>query len=201
MMQATSTILAFLLVVRATFMGLAAPALCNSSQLPPPYQLIYQTDSTTELTGSVVLKCRDHETAEELDINTINFFLNRTSATDLRLRDRGDISVDAVGNTGIKFNLTRGLEGDFTCGKIVDCTNVMESLPVTLICKSDLAIIILLYTELSDAASFSPPFCIQHLRLLFHCCLLFKRTSLQCQVTELSYNVQSNQALFFSNIQ
>lgn len=143
-MRATSTIFAFLLVVRATFMGLAAPAPCNSSQLSSAYQLIHQIGSTAELTGSVILKCRDYETAEELNINEISFFLNRTSATDLSLRERGDISVVAVQSTGIKFNLTHGLEGNFTCGKIVDCTNVMESLPITLICKSDLAIAITL---------------------------------------------------------
>lgn len=137
-MRATSTIFAFLLVVSATFMGLAAPAPCNFSQLSLTYQLIHQIDSTAELTGSVILKCRDHETAEELNINEISFFLNRTSAADLSLRERGDISVVAVGNTGIKFNLTHGLEGDFTCGKKVDCINVMESLPITLICKWDL---------------------------------------------------------------
>ena len=109
----------------------------NLSQNPAPYQLIFETDSTTEQTGSVILKCRDSITAEEVDINEISFFLNRTSAADPSLREREDIRVVEVGTTGIKFNLTHRYEGYYTCGKRVSCTNVRESSPETLICKWD----------------------------------------------------------------
>ena len=102
---------------------------CNST----PYELIFQTDSTTELTGSITLKCRNSYTTEELEISEINFFLNHSSA----LRERGDIRVVEVGSTGIKFNLTRGLEGNYTCGKRGDdtCAANDTSLPKTLVCK------------------------------------------------------------------
>ena len=102
----------------------------NSTQ----YELTFQTDGTTELTGSITLKCRDSCTAEELEISEVNFFLNHSSA----LRERGDIRVVEIGTMGIKFNLTRRLEGDFTCGKRrVDTANdtMRASLPKTLVCK------------------------------------------------------------------
>lgn len=102
---------------------------------PPPYEVIHQTDNTTEHTGSITLICRDGMTAEEEDINEIYFFLNRTSAADPSLREREDIRVVKVGTTGIKFNLTRRFEGNYTCGKRVDAANLRESLPKTLICK------------------------------------------------------------------
>ena len=108
-----------------------ASATCSS----PPYKLIFMTDDTTEQTGSITLKCRDSITAEEADISEINFFLNRSSANDPSLRERGDITVFEVGSTGIKFNLTRKYDGYYTCGKRMDCANVRESMPDTLICK------------------------------------------------------------------
>ena len=99
------------------------------------------TDSTTEQTGSITLRCRDSITAEVLNINEINFFLNRSSVTDPYLRERGDIRVVEVGSTGIKFNLTRKYDGYYTCGKRVDCANVTDSLPKTFICKCMVIII------------------------------------------------------------
>ena len=102
--------------------------------------MIHQTDSTTEETGSIILKCRDSDTAEELDISEISFFLNRSSVADPSLRERGDITVVPVRSTGIKFNLTRRLEGKYTCGKRVDIANVRESVPRTLVCKWELAL-------------------------------------------------------------
>lgn len=103
----------------------------NSSQVSASYELTFETDSTTELTGSITLRCRDDITAEELDISEISFFLNRTHS----LREWEDIAVVEVGSTGIKFNLTRKLEGRYTCCKRVDGVNVRESQPKTLICK------------------------------------------------------------------
>ena len=97
-------------------------------------ELIFTTDSTTVFTGSITLKCRDSITAEEVEISEISFFLNRTSAAP-SLRERGDITVVEVGSTGINFNLTRRLEGYYTCGRRVDTANVRESLPKILICK------------------------------------------------------------------
>ena len=85
--------------------------------------------------GSIILRCRDSTKAEQLDIGQIKFFLNRNSVVDPSLRERGDITVVEVGSTGIKFNLTHRLEGNYTCGKRVDTANVRESLPKILICK------------------------------------------------------------------
>ena len=101
----------------------------------PLYELIHQTDNTTELTGSMTFKCLNRYTANKLDISEIHFFLNRSSAADPSLRERGDITVVPVGSTGIKFNLTRRLEGYYTCGKRVDVANVRESVPKPYICK------------------------------------------------------------------
>ena len=109
-----------------------ASATCSSQM--PPYELIFMTDDTTEQTGSINLKCRDSITTAELDISEIKFFLNRSSVANLSLREM-DIKVVEVGSTAINFNLTREYEGYYTCGKRVDCANVRESLPKTLICK------------------------------------------------------------------
>ena len=116
------------------FIFVAGPV-SNLCQNPASYELIFETDSTIEQTGLLTLRCRDSVTAEILDINEISFFLNRSSAADPSLREREDIRVVEVGTTGIKFNLTRRLEGYYTCGKKVDCTNVRESSSKALICK------------------------------------------------------------------
>ena len=121
------------LLIFIGFSYVVASIPCSSQNLTP-YELIFLTDTTTELTGSITLKCRDSSTAEELEVSEIKFFLNHSSA----LRERGDIRVVEIGTTGIKFNLTRRLEGNFTCGKSgVDTANNTEraSLPKTLVCK------------------------------------------------------------------
>ena len=124
-----------LILIGLTYVYVVASAPYSSqSSVPYYYELIHQTDSTTELTGSIILKCRDSSTAEELEISEIKFFLNHSSA----LRERGDIRVVEIGTTGIKFNLTRRLEGNFTCGKSgLDTANttVRASPPETLVCK------------------------------------------------------------------
>ena len=134
-----------LLIARIAIVGLVFTAASTSNPIasqnsPAPYELIHETDSNTEQTGSIIVKCRDSDTTEELDISEIHFFLNRSSATDPSLRERGDITVVSVERTGIKFNLTRRLEGNYTCGKRVDVANVRESVPKSLICKWDLAL-------------------------------------------------------------
>ena len=122
-----------LILIGLTCVYVVASALCSSQSSAPYYELIHLTDSTTELTGSITLKCRD-SCAEDMKISEIKFFLNHSSA----LRERGDIRVIEIGTTGIKFNLTRRLEGNFTCGKSgVNTANntVRASLPMTLVCK------------------------------------------------------------------
>ena len=119
-------------VIAVGMANIAKSAPCSSPSPTASYELIYRTDATKAKTGAVILECRDDATAEALNINTISFYLNRTSANDLPLRERGDITVTAVGSTGIKFNLTRRLEGNYTCG---NCNSVIESPPKTLICK------------------------------------------------------------------
>ena len=99
------------------------------------YELIHYTDGTTHLAGSIILQCRSGATAEELELNKISFFLNRSSAADPSLRERADIEVVEVGSTNIKFNLTRRLDGFYTCGRRVNFTHVIESQPKPLVCK------------------------------------------------------------------
>ena len=118
-----------LILISLAYLVASTPCPSQSSR---PYELIHETDSTTELTGSITLKCRDSSTAEELEKNEINFFLNRSS-----VREREDIRVVEVGSTGIKFNLTREYDGYYTCGKRGDntCTANDKSLPTALICE------------------------------------------------------------------
>ena len=108
---------------------------CQSQKPAVSYELIFETDATTGETGAITLKCRDANTAEELNINEISFFLNRSSGADPSLREREDISVTEIGSTAIKLNLTHRLEGRYTCGKKANCNNVAESPPKALICE------------------------------------------------------------------
>ena len=105
----------------------------------PYYELIYETDSTLDLTGSITMKCRKSSTAEELDLSETSFFLNHSSVINcLSLRDRGDITLVSVGRTGIKFNLTREYDGYYSCGKRGGDTcnvNYTTSLPKPLVCE------------------------------------------------------------------
>ena len=102
-------------------------ALRNDVDPHPPrslstYELIYVTDGpgvTTELTGSIIMICRSYATAEKLPLSEVQFWLNRT-ANGTSLRERTDINVLEVDKYSIRFNLTRNLEGFYTCGK---CTN------------------------------------------------------------------------------
>ena len=108
-----------------------------ASSTQTPYELIFMTDSTTETSGSITLRCRD-QYAEDLEISQVIFWLNRTTACDSDLRERADVRVIEVDNYNIKFNLTRNLDGHFSCGKLVTQDNrisVQESDPKTLICK------------------------------------------------------------------
>jgi hypothetical protein len=111
-----------------------------SLMLASPHELIYSAvNMETEMSGSIILQCRD-EFAEPLNINQaqIKFWLNRTSICDLDLVARGDVRVVRVDDYRIKLNITRNLEGDYTCGRLVvqDAEIVVEeSDPVALVCK------------------------------------------------------------------
>ena len=139
-MQAASTTLQFIakaITVGMIFIHVAALSASSLTQNPEPYQLIFETHgSKTEIAGSITLKCRDGDTAEEQDISEISFFLNHSSVADPSLRERGDIRVVEVDRYSIEINLTRRLEGNYTCGRIVNATHVRESLPKTFVCKS-----------------------------------------------------------------
>lgn len=63
--------------------------------------------------------CRSDATAEKLPLIEVKFWLNGT-ANSTSLQERTDINVLEVDKYSIKFNLTRNLEGFYTCGK---CTN------------------------------------------------------------------------------
>jgi hypothetical protein len=101
----------------------------------PSYHLIYETDETTEETGSTTLKCSGTSYHGTLPIAQVIFSLNRTSPADSSIRERGDIRVVNDGCCRIRFNLTRRLEGYYTCGKRLSSVNVSESWPQLLQCK------------------------------------------------------------------
>ena len=107
------------------------------SQNSEPYHLIFEMHGKiTEITGAIILKCRDSYTAEEQDMGKISFFLNHSSVADPSLRERGDITAVEVDRYTIKFNLTRSLKGNYTCGRRVNSTHVIESQLLTLVCRS-----------------------------------------------------------------
>ena len=98
----------------------------------PPYRLIFQTDTTSARTGSVTLTCQNGTTLEEINVQNVMFWLNTTQ------QDLGEV----IGCCSITFNLTRNLEGSYTCGKISGNGTRHESLPVELICKFKIQIYI-----------------------------------------------------------
>ena len=145
-MQAVSTTLQFIakaITVGVVFIHVAAVSASSLTQNPEPYQLIFEThDSKTELAGSIALRCRDGDTAQEQDISEISFFLNHSSVADPSLREREDITVVEVDRYSIEINLTRRLEGNYTCGRRENATHVRESRPKTFVCKSRMYIIL-----------------------------------------------------------
>ena len=124
--------------MQATLFVLIGLVLAYNVALLPYYELVYETDNTIDLTGSITMKCRKSSTAEELDLSETSFFLNHSSVINcLSLRDRGDITLVSVGRTGIKFNLTREYDGFYTCRKRGDkaCTTNYTSPPKPYICE------------------------------------------------------------------
>ena len=113
--------------------------LVSTSNPHPPrslsiYELIYITDGViTELTGSITMICRSDATAEKIPLSEVKFWLNGT-ANSTSLRERTDINVLEVDKYSIRFNLTRNLEGLYTCGKCIDEDCEMSS-QKQLICK------------------------------------------------------------------
>ena len=137
-MRATGFIFISLIILLYHIVA-SSPCLNQSSA---PYELIYHTDSTTDLTGSITLICRDDSTAEVVGISEISFFLNCSSGMNncLSLREREDITMVTVtvdGSTGIRLNLTREYDGYYTCGKRGGdtCTANTLSPPKALVCK------------------------------------------------------------------
>ena len=109
-------------------------ALC----LIPVYELKHSIQDTT--TGAVKLQCQE-ETRSSLKLLNVTesdvvFWLNRGNATDAGLRERDDVTViETEDQLGIVFNLTRDLEGYYTCGRRIHSRYVYESPTVILICK------------------------------------------------------------------
>ena len=92
----------------------------------------------------VKLQCVEANTGTlSVNLNKVIFWLNRENATDAGLRERDDVTVtETEDQLGIMFNLTRDLEGYYTCGRRIDSNNVRESPKVTLICKYNISHII-----------------------------------------------------------
>ena len=92
------------------------------------YELVYKTDTTTEITGSITMQCRNSETAENIPLREVQFWLNQSV-----LQEQTDITVSEIDGKSIKFNLTRSHEGYYRCGRHI---NDMENCPKKLIiCK------------------------------------------------------------------
>ena len=130
-----------------------------SLRVEPAYELIYRTDATTELTGSITMLCRSFTTAENIPIREVQLWLNYTTCNNATsLREREDINVLEVDSYSIKFNLTHSLEGYYTCGKQVD-ENCIMSTERELICK---------YNTLYVSAQFHIPqliYCVSILKM------------------------------------
>lgn len=109
----------------------------KSTPSPAPYyQLIYQITNTATEDGSVTLTCRNATTAEELNVQNVKFWLNRSAEYEQDLRERGDVgTVEVIGCCTIKFSLQQGHEGYYTCGTSSEEYGVHESPQLTLICK------------------------------------------------------------------
>ena len=99
----------------------------------PSYELIRSIQDST--TGSVLLQCRE-ETTTSLEILNVANVIFRENSTDADLRERDDVTViETEDQLGIEINLTRNLEGYYTCGRRIDSNSVYESQPKPLICK------------------------------------------------------------------
>ena len=97
------------------------------------YQLIFAADSGSEL---VTLTCRDSWTANELNVQEVCFWVNRSSESTQDLRKRTDVGhTQVVGCCNIKLKVQRNLEGNYTCGNVNDEEIIQESPPLILLCK------------------------------------------------------------------
>ena len=112
---------------------------------PSPYKLIFETDAEPE-SGLIILTCRNSWTADELNVDEVSFWVNRSSnssnVTETDLRERTDLGfniTESIGCCSIKYSLLPNREGYYTCGKVDNDDNqtvhVQESQPLTLICK------------------------------------------------------------------
>ena len=108
---------------------------------PPQYELIHETETTTEETGSITMQCRDAYAAEPISLSEVEFWLNRTRVCDPSLQEQDNFNVVEVDSYRIKFNLTRRLEGIYTCGRCVNESYVLESTPKTFTCKYSFCIL------------------------------------------------------------
>ena len=99
----------------------------------PAYELRVMRTGSSEVT----FQCRSETTQAVEYVNDTIFWRNRMTARDAGLRERNDVMVtETADQQGIRFNLTRDLEGYYSCGKRIDCTSIDESPQVTLICES-----------------------------------------------------------------
>ena len=138
-MLAAKTLLILLFIMKLTSTSNQSPVRRpRSAHLPR--EVIFETDETTEQTGSIIVRCRN-EMSEDISLSDeVKFWLNWTNPRDpsasISLRERDDFNVvELVDSYRIKFNLTRGLEGNYTCGQQVNESYVQMSQPKTIICK------------------------------------------------------------------
>ena len=110
-----------------------------------PYELIVNrldTATTGPLIDTVTLSCRDLMSGvfllpDDEDVG-LRFWRNRQGADDPGISSddyRLSRALDGTENGGIRFQLTRQLEGNYTCGTMVDVANVRESSRKTLLSK------------------------------------------------------------------
>ena len=102
----------------------------------PPYELIFETrDRITELSGEITLYCRNAQTTEKINVQSVKIWLNASSC-EKDLRQREDIGrIEVVGCCSLRFNLTRNLEGNYSCGEFGENGIRLESSPLRMICE------------------------------------------------------------------
>ena len=116
---------------------LSLPLLVDSTAMPlPNYELTLFFDIQDTTTGSVLFHCHEETTTSQKLLNVTNVIF-RENSTDADLREREDVTViETKDQLGIMFNLTRNLEGYYSCGRRTDSNNVpYESPSIPLICE------------------------------------------------------------------
>lgn len=104
---------------------LADLALCQNFQLTP----------REIIAGAVRLTCQNSAGVTQ-DIDSVQFWLNRTREDSRDLRNRPDVpTFEDQTNNEISITFSRSIEGFYTCGQQIDSVNFNESPALILVGK------------------------------------------------------------------